>query len=668
MVTRAIDPNKSAGVWSYDALYPKRKDRKAKEYTKEDLIKMMQSPAVEGKRPMVDTNPSLLQAIKGIATAGDWEEFGKHMPWAPAEGDEPSNAMAALIGTGQFMDKTNVGTRDLLDRFIINVSRGEPVERAKQRRIDRKAEEAEKDRIYAKLEESHPLATLLGEMVPAAIPIPAGAIGKVAAGSKAYKGFRAANAMKDALRGKTAISPLTKAGDAVGRVADKVVNATPEILRLPIAQGAAGALEGAMHYDDTALAGGLLGAGGGFAGKYMTDFLGGATNKLTPEGKRIVDKANELDLFVPSGMATGQRSLQQMDRAVATHRSSRDVFDDLLGQSKIKENRLISKELGGDTTDYFDKEFMDAAENRITGKMDDLTKGVSGYFDESLGARTQKILQDFDDLNMENELPPKLVMYANKIQDAVENGTPLTGEEFQKATQTINRLAKKQFELNGDSDLGRAFAGLSDVYTDAISNGMEGTGEAFKKSRREFAILKAIDKTKKQTTEKGFSGVEGYVSPRKLAENFGSSDIINDLGDIDVLRQSQPGASLGTSALLGKVFKGAVHDPNEALGALSLLSGRMTSPLGSIDEFFVNSYLKGRPHVSGIIPGLNKVKDTAATIPARMLRARETPFEQAPLEYEERPDSETDWETFEEPQGMSVDFTQPPEDAVWETF
>lgn len=651
MATRR-DPNKRAGVWSMDTLYPKQK-----KYTLEELMALTNAPARPASGPMVNTNPSLLQAARGIVEAGDWETFQKGMPWAPAEGDAPSNMEAALIGTGRFLDKMGAGSADLLDRASINVSRGKYVDQALERRRKRREDQAKKDVLYSRLEETHPLATTLGEMAVPMASLPGGLITQ-GLSKTAPKAWGAAQA--------------TKVGDLLGMA--KAAKNVPVPMGWGKAIGteaALGGTAGASHYDASALEGALWGAAGGAGGKYISNLLGGTGVNLKGNAPRIVETAKKHGLFVTPGMATGKRSIQQMDQAVSTHKSSKDIFDDMLRESKVKENRLISKELGGEPTDYFDREFMDASKKRITDRMSDLANKSNGTFSEEMVEGARGIAERYRRTNRNQEIPKILESHIKDMEEMASSGRTIDGATYQRITQDLNEAASDQYGASGDVALARALKGISELYGDAIDAGNPAQSAAWKEARRQFALHSAIDKSLGQTVKKGFSGVEGFVDARKLAKNFKTSDIVNELAEIDRYRESMPGASLGTSGLLGKMLKGTVRDPSEMAGAGALLTGRLLNPIGTVDELFTTAYLKGYPHVSGVLPGFKHIKDRAATIPARALKGRESMFDKGeivdPRIEEDEGVDDGGWQTLEQTGtptgGMSIDFA---DDVDWE--
>lgn len=673
---RRIDPSKSAGVWDYDTMYPvvegARRPKKQDKRTLEDLMNEVNSPAVQGSGPMRSTNPSLWEAAKGLVGAADWEGFGKGMdeysPWGKEEGSEYSNPEAALIGTGRYMNKGTVGTADIYDSIRETVSRRGPIQdRFTQKRLDRREREAQKDKLYNEgISKDFPISTTIGEILPSVAPLGLGAVqktGKVLGGlSKTYSKWDKAKDTKklnDIARNKTIsrakgipykkedyFSKGEKAEDWITKKWEKV----PEVLKLPILEGTAGAVQGVTQYDDSALSGLLYGAGGGFVGKYIADLAGGAPVKLSPEVQRIVDNADRMGIYVPQGVRTGRASVSQLDNAVKANTNTQDTYFDITRNSKIKENNILADELGGDSTDYLTEEFLDATRERITNRMEFLAKDATGEFGDSATSKLDDIMEEFDSVNQELKLPPKLELHFNKIKDAIENGTPINGKDFQKATQALNKLSSKQYS-GGDPDLGRAYKDLSEMYVDAIDSGAGGVGSEFKKSRRQYALLGAINDAKSRTVTKGMSGTDGFVDMNKVAKKFNSSDRINQIAELERQISSRPAASLGASQLVAKSLGNAAYKPNEAIGAANLLLGKMTKSIGGLDDFFTRMYMGGYGTTKGLIPGMQGRTDLVSKLPARALRARDGIFDKEVLDtVPEEESDEGSWETFEEGQ------------------
>lgn len=511
-----------------------------------------------------------------------------------ADLDEMNFAEKLMVSAGRTFDKRGAGIADLYDRAGIYLNEGKDqaaVDMYEQSRAERKTEQDSNNSAYDYLKDDSPVISTIGEMLPDLATIP---IGLGIGGAKAA----------------THIAPKTGA-----------LQTLKEFLKPVLAQTATGAAEGGAHYDDTALSGAAWGAAGGVAGQWLGNLLGGNARKLNPEDAKTIKFAKDKDLYVPSGMGTGNVRLQQMDRALQTHSSTADKVHDALVKSKYKENNIISKELGGETADILSRDYLAGQRTRIADTMNDLVKDTSGKFDESHAFKITDIIDNFKSTDPGQASRKILDNVEDMVYDMQSSGKELTGEAYQAITSKLNKAANKQFKsAAGDEHLGFALSDMSKVFNEAIETGMpDSTVPLWSKANREYALLEAIEKAKDKTTQVGRSGVSGFVDTTKLSKIYKSSKVINDLSDVEKLRRSQPGSSLSTSGLLGRMMN--VSAPMDQIGAGLLLSSRLTEPLPIIPDIMTSLYMKGYPHSSGILPlAGRKTKDAVANATGAALR------------------------------------------------
>lgn len=497
-----------------------------------------------------------------------------------AEAEATGPITAYRIGMGREYKKLGSGTWDLADTALEAMGS----DSAAARRKTRAEEWKEEDRLYAPMAEAHPVATTLGPITPYLATLP----------------FEAIGAVRTAAAAPTWISNLARPlfgrsnfiSNWLGGVARDAVNAGKVAAR----EGAIGGVQGALHYDDTFLNGAGWGAGGGLAGMYLGRVLGSGANRLNPELQRIVNFGTDNGIFLPPGMRTGNSRLQQLDRAMQTYPLTADKFNDMLQRSKEAENRLISRELGGPQADIFSADYLADQRLRIKRELDRLALNTApGQFTPHHYFQVADIVDRFRDTDPSGIAPNILTRYEQLVSDMASNNVPMTGQNYEAFTRKLNRAADKQFSgINGDRYLGNALNEISDIFNDVIGSGMGGASSAeWRNARRQFALLKAIEKNK---------DIAGYVDVANLAKDFKASPVIRDLGEIEAWRRKQPPNSLSTSGMLARMLSSAAHNPAQAVGMASLLLPRMTKGVLGLDSFFSGAYLAGYPHVTGFLP------------------------------------------------------------------
>jgi len=500
------------------------------------------------------------------SVTGGWEEAPESKPkydpkaeqqkYLKQLAEETGFGETMLISAGRELSQLGVGAADLADMSLGYFGSDD----AKKRRATRSLEQKEEAGLFKPLEEESPWATGLGTVLPYLATLPTGI---------ASTGARASHI-------------VPKLGQEFGK-------------RLA-SETAIGAGIGGLHYGDTALGGAAGALGGGLLGKYMGDVLGGAQRKLVGDEPEIVDWALKNDLFVPPGMATGRRGLQQIDQAMKTHRTTTDKFGDMLKESNVAQNKLISKELGGGEAGTFTDSYMDDQRKRITGKMNVLAKNTTGEVNEDAALKATDILEEYKGASLEGTVPLILRNAENKLYD-LAGGKNLDGSTYQNITRKLRAQASQQYgSPTGDRLLAKSLNDIAGIFDDSITPGLSGANkDAWKTARKEFALHSAIEEAKDHA---------GNVNASVLGRKFKSSDTINKLAKVDQLRKSQSGASLGTSAALGRMIN--VTQPAEQLGALSLLGSQAAGGvLPLLSDITTGLYLKGYPHRTGLLPGMS---------------------------------------------------------------
>lgn len=515
------------------------------------------------------------------------------------QAEETGVLPAMAISAGREFKKLGSGTADLVDTALAGMGS----DSAADRRVTRAADWKEEDRLYSPLQSEKPVATTLGSMAPYLATIPLEAAGAVRAAGSAPSWI--SNMAK----------PLFGKGNFVTNALGSGLRTLGTGAKIAGREGAIGAAQGALHYDDTALSGAAWGAGGGLAGSYLGKIMGSGANRLNPELQRIVAFGKKHGLFMPPGMRTGNSRLQQLDKAMATYPMTADKIKDLMQRSREAENRLISQELGGPTADIFSTEYLAAERKRIRKTMNDLVANTQGSFTVPHTQRITNIIDEFKSTNPSGKAPKILKDFEDQVYFKNINNDPLTGKEYDSFTKRLNAAADKQFSgLNGDRYLGMALNQISDVFNDAIESTLNGARRGdWQNTRRQFSLLNSIEKNR---------DIAGYVDTQKLAEDFIASPNIKKLGEVEAWRKKQPPNSLSTSGMLARMLSSATHNPTQALGMASILGARMSHGVMGIDNLLSSLYLSGYPHVTGLAPIAGKYTyDAAERGVPRMLMA-----------------------------------------------
>ena len=466
---------------------------------------------------------------------------------------EYGTGMSMLVGAGREFSKLGVGTADLVDTGLSYFGNKE----AGKRRAKRKIEQAEEDRLYKSISDENPIATGVGQALPYLASVPLG--GSVGAGAKGL-------------------------ATAVGR------------------EAAIGGALGAAQYDTSALEGAAWGAGGALGAKTVGKLLGGAPNELTGDAVKTVRWMRDKKLFTPPGMATGNRTLQQVDNSLATHEKTSDLFLERLNASRQKENLLVTAELGNKTDLITDKYLTDNL-TEVTRKMNQLARGTETKLTDKTSLGMYKVLDDAKNISSEGKKHHGLHNIEKQIDRVIDDkGGVLTGKEYQSINSKLGRIANKNYGYGSGKD--------PEVYQSAmklktILNAAIGKDKSeWKDVNRKFALLKAMQKTKMQSTTQGSSGIEGYLDMLTLSKNFRSSPIINKLADVERLRKAQykKGAFSASRILAGMLNPAEI---NRSIGTGALLTGRLLRKMGLMDTVATDMYLSGIPHVTGYIPKSN---------------------------------------------------------------
>lgn len=539
------------------------------------------------RKPSGMITPPEMQALKDAKR--------KNMLELAAEQADRGITSSLMTSAGREMDKLGAGSANLADQFLfMHTFDPKYSKRIREREQDQQA----KDEAYEYLREERPISSFFGSVLPYMANIPGSA--------------------------RTA---SLQAGEAVGqniprvtpRLIDRVraLKPTADVLAKETTVGAG---TGAAHYDDTAASGTVFGLGGGALGKWLSNTLGGVSDKVTGDLGRILDFAKRNKLYVPSGMGTNNRRLQQIDRAMETHPATTQIVSDAIEKSKVNMNRMLSRELGDYEVTHLTDDYMSEQMNRINNNMDDILRNTSIDLNDSDVYKVIRAVDSFKQLSLDGKVPKLLSNYENKLLEYLENGKPIPGPMYNRLSDSINK-ALTRYEKSGDRDMVNALTKISSSIDGAADRSLGPGAVEFKEVKRQQNLANAIDRAKDKTNTRGFAGVQGYVDPIKLQQNMKgeSNKLVNDLAAYEKIRRSQPPSSLSTSHMVGNLFLDLIPHPTDSLaGSMFLLSSLSKSGAGGLSKLPINFYLSGWPHVTGIVPGAKNYKGPIAEFTSRL--------------------------------------------------
>lgn len=500
---------------------------------------------------------------------------------------------AVLTSAGREMNKIVEGAKDEYDNALYTFTSNPKYRKSS---IERQKQQDELDKLYGPLQEEKFWSTIGGSILPYLATMPAG----FARGPSAVK------------------STAESAPTLLRRIAQGAVPRVTEVGR----EAAIGGTTGGLHYDDTAAEGSMFGAGGAAAGKWIGNLLAGTKQRLIGDMPRLIERAKELDIFLPPGMRTNIRTQQQLDRAIETHARTADTFAKRIEDSKKSEVRAISREELGEETDSFSREYIDGMLETVRNNINDLTKDVDLSLSEDDLFGINDILTRLKETSATGTNPGIFKTIENKLLNAVADGRDITGDEFTRLKEALARISAKP--PGGDEYVSKAASDINDIIDQSIISRSGNTDlvEALAKEKNKQKLLRDIEDVKTVSSTKGLPGSTGYIDPIKLNKRFPGSPIIQDLAEIEQFRKSQPGSSLSMSGILGRaLLQGGTH-PTDSFASL-LVSGSSVPKGGFIDKTLTEWYLSGWPHVTGLVPGAKNVREGITKLPSRLMMSNE---------------------------------------------
>jgi hypothetical protein len=292
---------------------------------------------------------------------------------------DTSPMQAGLIGAGRTSDRLVSGVEDI--GLLGKAFMGD--EDAKARRALLKAEQAEKNRLYAPLSEEHPVATGFGEAVP------------------------------------YAVSPMKIPG-------------VPQAASNVIIPGLMGFSEYGTPTERFERGG--LAAGAGFLGSAITRGIGG---RPTPEGMDpyiadTINKGRKLGFKVRPSIVRGSRKLQQKEAMMRSSPRTAEIVGDINEHNTRNITRIAARSIGLDDVDRLTPQQMGTAKSAISQQFKDLGGDQVVEIDDQLYSELTNIARKYRE-----GAGRRSKKVDNVVDDLLEYGNALSADDYLMQTSAI---------------------------------------------------------------------------------------------------------------------------------------------------------------------------------------------------------------------------------------
>lgn len=383
-------------------------------------------------------------------------------------GGDPTEPMDRLSAVGAGVEDKLMDFKEGAQQAYYNrlhPFQGEPLlEDLEQERMARESE-------YAPIAEQHPLETTVGQMVPAAATalIPGG-IAAQAGISAGYEGLQYGEET----------DPLEAAGyGAAGALAGSMA---PRVFKL-ITGAAEGMGQRGMRIAQR-MAGNVPQGG----------FRSGMQKDLPEVDKRLLTRADELDLFTFPSMRKGSKPLAQLEGSAKSSPFLSGMTEDQIRHNQKTLDRLALRKIGDTGDEFTDDTFGDAAD-RIGAVYDNVAKG-------------KDIPVQMDDLNalrkdLTEEAEVLLDSYIRKYPE-LEYGI-ISGYEFNRLRNLVSKNIRQHLKKpDGDPE---GISKIQDVLDEGLKMVAPDALDELRVAGQQWRNLKALEAT-------GSLSKEYHVNPR----------------------------------------------------------------------------------------------------------------------------------------------------------
>jgi hypothetical protein len=457
-------------------------------------------------------------------------------------------------------------------------------------------QEAERP-VYEALREEAPGQTFLGEMSPWVLS----PLGPTAGARRKLAAHQAAGA-EARLLGYEA--------PQMGRLEAAKTHA----LASPVVTGAVeGGVVGAIHPEMDATTGAGFGAAGGWGGKLLGRAFSSPYKNPSHTSRRILEWADQHDLFTPPGLATGRTTLQQLDAATATHPKTADLYQRKLRESAYNMNRMITDKLtsvgpGGKIQRHGVREitpdWIDHHMDRVGEEMDTLVSATRADVAKSASQASDHLAMAQKNTN--DKILPITREAIDELEDLYLSQKVLDGKTYQRITRDIKKGINK-LSRSGDVDAAAELRKIiDDIHDDIELSGLADPGviPRWKKARKDYALLSGIEEARAKNRHNSLKSGEGFIDYKYLGNKFKNMD-----PDFDMLSQyadimgRQSKSSLSTSSEFAKTFNPFSTDVRA--GPALRLGGKTLNKIpfvgDELNNLATSVYLSGYPYKRGVL-------------------------------------------------------------------
>lgn len=377
------------------------------------------------------TTPEAAQAMISEMVSQGAPKAQPTAPVTPA--DNIGMGEAALIAAGRGTDKIVQGVRQ-----AYNWATGDDATLEKM-----KAEEADKDRLFAPLAKKHPVMTTVGELAPAA------ATGLLTGGTSLLSGAAAA-----------AIPSVLSYGTAEERFKRGAVDA-------------------------------LGGAGGVAIGRGLSRLLKPAGAGTQAVSDTVLDAANRVGYKPTPAQISQNPAMAGLENYLLRSPGSSGRMQAVASSNQTALNRAAAKAMG-ETADNLDEGVFAAAQNRIGGEFTRL--GQVTQPDLSQGFLGALVKVDADNAARGAFANSKIDSLIDKGLDLASQNK-LSGTAYKEVRTELSNQAQAAFK-SGDATVGQAYKQIVAALDDAAKGSLsKADQEAWDVARKQWATFKTLTKS-----------------------------------------------------------------------------------------------------------------------------------------------------------------------------
>lgn len=438
--------------------------------------------------------------------------------------------------------------------------------------------------------------------------------------------------------------PMVKGAAKIGQAgkSDKWVRRRHGAAKLAASPGvkatAEGGLFGAMHQDSDAVTGAALGFGGFKGGQALGGAFSRVPDELTKGGRRTVSWAQDKGFDLMPGLKSGNRNIQEVDRALATNMNTSDWASRIELKNRKIGTQLVAKKLGLDGVEELDEFAYREADKLISSDIEKIAQRISARLnvDDQVGLWNDIVLP-FRQSGSDGQkaAAKKIVKQWNRIYKKLgeetsdrQGGRVLSGKQFQQIRRDFRLDIETGFSKNATTEQKAYAKGLLKIQ-DVLNKGVdrqgmmtEGAGNwstLWREANQKMRILKDTQ----EALTRGNNKYDGLIDPNKLymiynrdypelmaSGKFFDNDLY-ELANLGNLTKTQSNASLQASQQLAKVLNSGRGDAKEGLAGLLALGSANAGAVGKPGMWL---YKQGWPFTTGIANLPHKTKQSMAEL------------------------------------------------------